>query len=143
MYQRTRLAPCTCVLLEVGVGTVRVTVAKAYRPLRATLGTAVTDKLIQSTRARSRARPRSSRRAADTHRGPGLRAPDTTKAQGVLTWAFVSERVTRIELALSAWEADVLPLNYTRKRCHCTRRVRRPERPTRSQIRFRRASLRP
>ena len=24
------------------------------------------------------------------------------------------ERVTRIELALSAWEADVLPLNYTR-----------------------------
>ena len=30
------------------------------------------------------------------------------------------ERVTRIELALSAWEADVLPLNYTRVR-------RRPE----------------
>ena len=27
---------------------------------------------------------------------------------------FVVERVTRIELALSAWEADVLPLNYTR-----------------------------
>jgi hypothetical protein len=26
----------------------------------------------------------------------------------------VWERVTRIELALSAWEADVLPLNYTR-----------------------------
>jgi dCTP deaminase len=26
----------------------------------------------------------------------------------------VLERVTRIELALSAWEADVLPLNYTR-----------------------------
>ena len=26
----------------------------------------------------------------------------------------VMERVTRIELALSAWEADVLPLNYTR-----------------------------
>ena len=24
------------------------------------------------------------------------------------------ERVTRIELAFSAWEADVLPLNYTR-----------------------------
>jgi hypothetical protein len=32
----------------------------------------------------------------------------------VLTWTFVLERVTRIELALSAWEADVLPLNYTR-----------------------------
>jgi hypothetical protein len=28
------------------------------------------------------------------------------------------ERVTRIELALSAWEADVLPLNYTRVRSH-------------------------
>ena len=25
------------------------------------------------------------------------------------------ERVTRIELAFSAWEADVLPLNYARK----------------------------
>jgi hypothetical protein len=33
-----------------------------------------------------------------------------------LTWGFVVERVTRIELALSAWEADVLPLNYTRTR---------------------------
>jgi hypothetical protein len=30
-----------------------------------------------------------------------------------VTWVYV-ERVTRIELALSAWEADVLPLNYTR-----------------------------
>ena len=26
----------------------------------------------------------------------------------------MSERVTGIEPALSAWEADVLPLNYTR-----------------------------
>ena len=25
------------------------------------------------------------------------------------------ERVTRIELASSAWEADILPLNYTRR----------------------------
>ena len=33
-----------------------------------------------------------------------------------LTRRFVVERVTRIELALSAWEADVLPLNYTRGR---------------------------
>src|SRR6266699_5209725 len=31
-----------------------------------------------------------------------------------LTCAYEVERVTRIELALSAWEADVLPLNYTR-----------------------------
>jgi Phage integrase family len=33
-----------------------------------------------------------------------------------VTCGFCLERVTRIELALSAWEADVLPLNYTRKR---------------------------
>jgi hypothetical protein len=32
----------------------------------------------------------------------------------VLNWEDGAERVTRIELALSAWEADVLPLNYTR-----------------------------
>ncbi len=31
-----------------------------------------------------------------------------------LTWAFTLERVRRIELPYSAWEADVLPLNYTR-----------------------------
>jgi dCTP deaminase len=30
------------------------------------------------------------------------------------TWRFALERVTGIEPALSAWEADVLPLNYTR-----------------------------
>jgi hypothetical protein len=34
-----------------------------------------------------------------------------------LTWAFGWERVTGIEPALSAWEADVLPLNYTRAHC--------------------------
>ena len=32
------------------------------------------------------------------------------------------ERVTRIELALSAWEADVLPLNYTRGGCQGAQR---------------------
>jgi hypothetical protein len=31
-----------------------------------------------------------------------------------LTWAFVVERMTGIEPAYSAWEADVLPLNYIR-----------------------------
>jgi hypothetical protein len=31
-----------------------------------------------------------------------------------LAWAFVVERVTGIEPALLAWEANVLPLNYTR-----------------------------
>jgi hypothetical protein len=41
-----------------------------------------------------------------------------------LTRCFVVERVTRIELALSAWEADVLPLNYTRERRAA---VRHPE----------------
>src|SRR4051794_31098652 len=39
--------------------------------------------------------------------GPG-------SCERALTWAFVGERVTGIEPALSAWEADVLPLNYTR-----------------------------
>ena len=37
----------------------------------------------------------------------------------LLTWVFVVERVTGIEPALSAWEADVLPLNYTRAHLHC------------------------
>jgi hypothetical protein len=42
-----------------------------------------------------------------------------------LTWRLPLERVTGIEPALSAWEADVLPLNYTRahdqgfRRAHC------------------------
>jgi hypothetical protein len=31
-----------------------------------------------------------------------------------LAWAFVMERMTGIEPAFSAWEADVLPLNYIR-----------------------------
>src|SRR5450755_3967774 len=33
-----------------------------------------------------------------------------------LTWANTVERVTGIEPALSAWEADVLPLDHTRRR---------------------------
>ena len=33
---------------------------------------------------------------------------------GGRVFVAVLERVTRIELAFSAWEADVLPLNYTR-----------------------------
>ena len=37
------------------------------------------------------------------------------------------ERVTRIELAFSAWEADVLPLNYTRAPAHP--RTRAPAHP--------------
>ena len=35
-----------------------------------------------------------------------------------LTCGFALERVTGIEPALSAWEADVLPLNYTRAHEH-------------------------
>jgi hypothetical protein len=38
----------------------------------------------------------------------------TLGSADILTCTFTLERVTRIELALSAWEADVLPLNYTR-----------------------------
>jgi hypothetical protein len=43
--------------------------------------------------------------------------PTVTKSPlGIMTstCGYIVERVTRIELALSAWEADVLPLNYTR-----------------------------
>ena len=42
----------------------------------------------------------------------GEMAPD------YIVWQQFSrvERVTGIEPALSAWEADVLPLNYTRRR---------------------------
>jgi hypothetical protein len=36
----------------------------------------------------------------------------------ILTCTFALERVTGIEPALSAWEADVLPLNYTRAHEH-------------------------
>ena len=44
--------------------------------------------------------------------------PGTIKVQAggnPLAWTFTVERVTGIEPALSAWEADVLPLNYTRE----------------------------
>jgi hypothetical protein len=34
-------------------------------------------------------------------------------------WAFTLERMTGIEPALSAWEADVLPLNYIRRAADC------------------------
>jgi hypothetical protein len=43
-------------------------------------------------------------------------SPATRPGQRImtLTCIFTLERVTGIEPALSAWEADVLPLNYTR-----------------------------
>jgi hypothetical protein len=43
-------------------------------------------------------------------------------AEGSLTCRFALERVTGIEPALSAWEADVLPLNYTRVHCRTSLR---------------------
>ena len=48
---------------------------------------------------------------------PGAAGRSNIKALAgtcVLTRAFRLERVTGIEPALSAWEAEVLPLNYTR-----------------------------
>lgn len=64
-----------------------------------------------------------------------------------LAWAFCVERMTGIEPAYSAWEADVLPLNYIREaasrppwaslaallhevgpRCHCEACTARPGR---------------
>jgi hypothetical protein len=41
-----------------------------------------------------------------------------------------AERVTGIEPAFSAWEADVLPLNYTRGAPKVTKAVARPARHT-------------
>ena len=37
---------------------------------------------------------------------------------------YLMERATRIELAFSAWEADVLPLNYARRDRDFTRAER-------------------
>ena len=45
---------------------------------------------------------------------------DQASRRAPLTCAFRLERVTGIEPALSAWEADVLPLNYTRADLHCS-----------------------
>ena len=42
------------------------------------------------------------------------RTPSQTSSRFSRWKPALMERVTRIELALSAWEADVLPLNYTR-----------------------------
>ena len=44
-----------------------------------------------------------------------------------LTCGFILERVTGIEPALSAWEADVLPLNYTRASARLSRSL--PDEP--------------
>jgi hypothetical protein len=40
--------------------------------------------------------------------------PNRTAGPPNMTSRTLRERATRIELALSAWEADVLPLNYAR-----------------------------
>ncbi len=42
--------------------------------------------------------------------------PQTLINTGLVAY-FILERVTGIEPATSAWEADVLPLNYTRRYC--------------------------
>jgi hypothetical protein len=55
-------------------------------------------------------------------------SPKARRGTVVLTWAFTVERVTGIEPALSAWEADVLPLNYTR--VHVQRLVGPAEEPS-------------
>ncbi len=45
--------------------------------------------------------------------------PSTSRLSGVrsnqLSYRPILERVMRIELTTSAWKAEVLPLNYTRK----------------------------
>jgi hypothetical protein len=63
------------------------------------------------TQERDRARQQEESTVITERPGPAL----------CLTWPLVSERVKGIEPSLSAWEADVLPLNYTREPHHCTR----------------------
>ena len=53
--------------------------------------------------------------------GNDLRTIKTQTQDSALTCRFSVERVTGIEPALSAWEADVLPLNYTRAVWHLPR----------------------
>jgi hypothetical protein len=47
-----------------------------------------------------------------------MTAPERRSENTPLAASSLVERVTGIEPALSAWEADVLPLNYTRAHEH-------------------------
>ncbi len=69
------------------------------------------------------AEPRNGRSCALSKRRRRGRDPNK---DGALAWM---ERVTRIELAFSAWEADVLPLNYTRVGGEIVPVRRRPPKP--------------
>ena len=53
-----------------------------------------------------------------TNRSLGASGAETTKPPPQ-QW-FRPERVRRIELPCAAWEAAVLPLNYTRRAAHCS-----------------------
>ncbi len=66
-----------------------------------------------SSRSASRPIRRVTPRSRRAFRALSRRRPRRRKHW--LTWAFMLERVRRIELPYSAWEADVLPLNYTRR----------------------------
>jgi hypothetical protein len=64
-----------------------------------------------------RARPREAARGRETVRLSTERRELSScpvPSSDVHKCSETLERVTRIELAFSAWEADVLPLNYTR-----------------------------
>ena len=65
---------------------------------------------------RTRTRPRRNvpGRAALSPAASNALGRATTRARTVMVRALGLERVTGIEPALSAWEAEVLPLNYTR-----------------------------
>ena len=116
----------TSLSTTIGVG-VAVTFAMAHLPKR--VGTYSAPEYCERTAAvPSRLdgfrMDRSRGSIAMTEPDPAVTAPDylldnrAAEAEqrfdslsAVLKWM---ERVTRIELAFSAWEADVLPLNYTR-----------------------------
>lgn len=80
----------------------------APTPRRATYSPAQA-RLPLGTPPPSRGQPRPASLRPET-----MESTHTTKRPRSLNLSHLKKRVTRIELALSAWEADVLPLNYTR-----------------------------
>ena len=69
--------------------------------------------VAQQTTAETRAALEATLAAVSGHRRQAR--PRRQHQAPPVTTGDLRERVTRIELALSAWEADVLPLNYTRR----------------------------
>ena len=81
--------------------------------LRTGCGTDVARPLACGSRE-PRPAPCAAGRSRAARRGSDDEVPTNRKPQTACEQGFRGERATRIELAFSAWEADVLPLNYAR-----------------------------